>query len=101
MLETNEDPFAQPGIGTESFDTLKTEAAQEFFDSAVENLFDILDDVDGGLPWGALRFGSTILGKLGDPEKQSRFRGFMFFQWFLCDYLSSAIVYPEVCYSQG
>lgn len=97
LLETNEDPFTHPGIGADRFDIFKTDAAQEFFDSAVQNLFDILDDVDGGLPSGALRFGLAILEKLEDPEKQSRFRGFIFYQWFLCDFLSSAVVYPEVC----
>lgn len=96
LLETSEEPFAQSGTIAERLDTFRTDAAQEFFDSAVQDLFEILDDVDGGLPSGALQFGLAILGKLDDPGKQSRFRGLMFFQWFLCDFLSSCIVYPEV-----
>ncbi|KAL9106666.1 MAG: hypothetical protein Q9227_008318 [Pyrenula ochraceoflavens] len=95
LLEPKDDPLLPGGNGPGHLGSIQTDAAEEFFDEAVQNLFGILNDPDGGLPLGALEIGAAILGKLPDPDKQSRFRGLMFFQWFFCDYLPSVIVYPE------
>ena len=96
LLETKEDLVSQGGNGAGRLDSLNTDAAEDFFEEAVQNLFEILNDQDGGLPSGALEIGSAILGKLPNPDKQSRFRGLIFFEWFFCDYLPNVIVYPEV-----
>ena len=66
-----------------------------FVAEAVRELFGILNDQDGGLPYGALHFGSAILGKLSIPE-QSNFRGHLFYGWFLGEHLRVAMHDPEV-----
>lgn len=76
-------------------DTFNTPQAQEFFDGAVRELFEILS-CDGGLPIGALNLGRAIIGKLPTLEVQSQFRGHLFFQWFLKHFLRITIAYPEV-----
>jgi len=77
-------------------DPLTTPPAESFLSTAVQNLFDILNDQDGGLPYGALQFGRAVIGKLNLAATQSRFRGYLFFHWFFCEFLQSAIVHPEV-----
>ena len=88
----NASTFEEP----EYVDAMSTDLASEFFDTAVKNLFRILDDFDGGFPRGALEIGSAILGKLGRVDRQSDFRGFLFFQWYFCNFLPSVIIHPEV-----
>lgn len=80
-------------------DPLRTEEAEDFFDHAVRELFGILNDGEGGLPFGALHFGSAVLGKLNQPESESSFRGFLFYSWYFCDFLYTALTMPEVCYT--
>jgi hypothetical protein len=72
-----------------------TKQAENFLDQAVHDLFEILNDQDGGLPYGALHFGSAVLGKL-DVNRQSSFRGCFFFHWFFCEFLQKTMVHPEV-----
>lgn len=72
-----------------------TKQAENFLDQAVHDLFEILNDQDGGLPYGALHFGSAVLGKL-DVSRQSSFRGCFFFHWFFCEFLQKTMVHPEV-----
>jgi hypothetical protein len=97
LLEPVED-----NLGTNDFpfpvsDPLRTREAEDFFDRAVGELFEILNDGDGGFPFGALHFGSAVLGKLSQAEKQSSFRGFLLYTWYFCEFLFSAITMPEVC----
>ena len=68
---------------------------EDFVAEAVRELFGILNDQDGGLPYGALHFGSAILGKLPIPE-QSSFRGHLFYGWFFGEHLRVAMHDPEV-----
>lgn len=82
-------------FGAESPDPLRTEAAEEFFESAVQNLFEVLDDPDGGFPHGALEFGNAVLGKLALPEIRDRFLQYIFVQWFFSKFLHNALLYPE------
>lgn len=96
LLEPVEDNFTSNDFRFPVTDPLRTEEAEDFFDNAVRDLFAILNDGDGGLPFGALHFGSAVLGKLGQAEQQSSFRGFMLYSWYFCEFLSSALTMPEV-----
>ena len=80
----------------EALDPLRTDVAEEFFASAVDNLFQVLDDPDGGFPRAALQFAKAILQKLDKPDVRSRFLEFLFLQWFFPKFLHSALTYPEV-----
>jgi hypothetical protein len=97
LLEPVEDNLASNDFRFPVSDPLRTAEAEEFFDKAVQELFAILHDGDGGLPFGALHFGSAVLGKLGRAESQSSFRGFLLYSWYFCEFLFSALTMPEVC----
>ncbi|RAH62582.1 hypothetical protein BO85DRAFT_3086 [Aspergillus piperis CBS 112811] len=94
LLEHVETP---PGMsfGTEPPDPLKTDVAEEFFASAVDALFQLLDDPDGGLPHAVMQLGSAILQKLERQDGRDRFLEFLFVQWFFAKFLYSALTYPE------
>lgn len=77
-------------------DPMHTDVAEEFFETAVQSLFGLLDDTHGGLPSGALKFINAISQKLQTPDVQLRFRNFVLHQWFFSKFLSNAITYPEV-----
>lgn len=95
LLEHVETP---PGMsfGTEPPDPLKTDVAEEFFASAVDALFQLLDDPDGGLPHAVMQLSSAILQKLERQDGRDRFLEFLFVQWFFAKFLYSALTYPEV-----
>ncbi|OAX80262.1 hypothetical protein ACJ72_05411 [Emergomyces africanus] len=76
-------------------DPLRTGVAEEFFLSAVRDLFEVLDDSDGGFPLGALEFGSAVLAKLGMTESRKRALEYIFFQWFFCKFMHNALLFPE------
>ena len=78
------------------FDPFRTDEAEEFLDGAVFEMFAILNDQDGGLPTNVLQLACAILFMLPSEEDQSRFRGHMFFQWYLRDFLKMIIMFPEV-----
>ncbi|OKL64592.1 hypothetical protein UA08_00360 [Talaromyces atroroseus] len=94
LLENIESPVAH-SLGTEPPDPLRTDAAEEFFDSAVQTLFEVLDDTDSGLPSAALEFCNAVLNKLVDSETRDRFLEFIFVQWFFSRYLYYALTFPE------
>jgi hypothetical protein len=98
LLEPVEDDLPSKEFPFPVSDPLRTQEAEDFFDNAVQELFIILNDGDGGLPFGALHFGSAVLGKLSQVEKQSSFRGFLFYSWYFREFLFSALTMPEVCY---
>ncbi|KAJ9617137.1 hypothetical protein H2200_000858 [Cladophialophora chaetospira] len=77
------------------FDSLSTPQAKAFFDAEVNELFQILGSGDGGIPIGALRLGRAIVEKLPDEDRQGSFRGYLFFSWFLEDFLRVAMSFPE------
>jgi hypothetical protein len=95
LLKATEDSDNSPDLERNFLNPLSTKEAENFFDEAVHDLFEILNDQDGGLPYGALHFGSAVLGKL-DISRQSSFRGCFFFQWFFCEFLRKTVVHPEV-----
>ena len=98
LLEPVEDDLTTKEFPFPVSDPLRTQEAEDFFDNAVQELFALLNDADGGLPFGALHFGSAVLGKLSQPEKQSSFRGFLLYSWYFREFLFSALTMPEVCY---
>jgi len=73
-----------------------TKEAEDFFDKAVLDLFDILNDQDGGLPESVLLLGRSILGHMKSDEDQMAFRGHIFYQWFFQEFLKVTLTYPEV-----
>ncbi len=77
-------------------DPLDTPEAEAFFEDAVQDLVAILSQHDGGIPPAALQFASVVIGKLPTEQSQSDFRGHVLGQWFMLDFLASAISYPEV-----
>ncbi|EEH05416.1 conserved hypothetical protein [Histoplasma capsulatum G186AR] len=76
-------------------DPLRTSVAEEFFQSAVRDLFEVLDDSDGGFPRGALEFGNAVLSKLGMTESRKRAVEYIIFQWFFCKFMHNALLFPE------
>ncbi|EED17992.1 conserved hypothetical protein [Talaromyces stipitatus ATCC 10500] len=94
LLENIESPVAH-SLGVEPPDPLRTDAAEEFFESAVQTLFEVLDDSDAGLPSAALEFCNAVLNKLADAEIRDRFLEFIFVQWFFSRYLYYALTFPE------
>ncbi|CAG8411634.1 unnamed protein product [Penicillium salamii] len=86
-----------PGLdfSTDALDPMRTEVAEEFFASAVDDLFHVLDDPDGGFPHAVLQFAKAVLQKLDSPESRNRFLEFLFVQWFFSKFLYGALTYPE------
>jgi hypothetical protein len=71
-------------------------AAEEFFDSAIKGLFEIVDDPGAeGIPESVLELGNAILRKL-DPRKHGATKRFLVSKWLFLDFLLNAIVHPEV-----
>ncbi|KAJ5830157.1 uncharacterized protein N7525_008410 [Penicillium rubens] len=92
------EPIATPpglDFAMDSLDPLRTDVAEEFFASAVDDLFRVLDDPDGGFPHAVLQFAKAVLRKLDNPETRSRFLEFLFLQWFFSKFLYRALTYPE------
>ncbi|KAK2756424.1 hypothetical protein FQN54_005316 [Arachnomyces sp. PD_36] len=89
------EPMTNLGLDMETLDHLRSDLAEEFFESAVRDLFEVLDDSDGGLPSGSLQFGNAVFGKLNLPETRNRFLEYTFFQWFFLKFLHNAIAFPE------
>jgi hypothetical protein len=96
LLEPVDDNLATNHFPFPVSDPLRTQGAEDFFENAVQELFAIICDGDGGLPFGALHFGSAVLGKLEVTEKQSSFRGFLLYSWYFSEFLFSALTMPEV-----
>lgn len=90
-----------PGMNfaAETLDPLRTDVAEEFFASAVDDLFQLLDDPDGGFPQSVLQLARAVLTKLDHSDTRSRFLEYLFVQWFFPKFLHSALTYPEVCLS--
>ncbi|KAJ5620883.1 hypothetical protein N7510_004867 [Penicillium lagena] len=89
------DPPSGLDFAAEPLDPLRTDVAEEFFASAVEGLFRVLDDPDAGFPHAILQFAKAVLRKLDTPEGRHRFLEFLFVQWFFSKFLYGALTYPE------
>ena len=86
------------GLG-EPPDPLRTDVAEEFFASAVNTLFRLLDERDAGFPHAVMELVRTILAKVERPDVRDRFLEYLLVQWFFTKFLYGALVYPEVCIS--
>ncbi|KAL4894570.1 hypothetical protein BDV59DRAFT_200907 [Aspergillus ambiguus] len=86
-----------PGLGFDADlpDPLRTDAAEEFFASAVDALFELLDDPDGGFPHAVLNLSSAILAKLPRQDCRNRFLEILYVQWFFSKFFYGALTYPE------
>ncbi|KAJ6155412.1 hypothetical protein N7470_005978 [Penicillium chermesinum] len=82
-------------FAADTMDPLRTEVAEEFFASAVDDLFRVLEDPDAGFPRAVLQFARAVLRKLPSPDMRSRFLEYLFLQWFFPKFLYSALTYPE------
>ncbi|KAG2415827.1 hypothetical protein HFD88_007019 [Aspergillus terreus] len=86
-----------PGLAfdAEPPDPLRTDVAEEFFASAVDALFELLDDPDGGFPHAVMELSCAIMAKLDRPDCRDRFLEILYVQWFFSKFLCGALTYPE------
>ncbi|KAB5547389.1 hypothetical protein GE09DRAFT_967437 [Coniochaeta sp. 2T2.1] len=70
-------------------------AAEEFYDRATDELFDIIDDEDGtGIPEGLVELGNEILKRL-DPKYVDSTRRWFIYKWLFSVWLLGVVIYPE------
>lgn len=70
-------------------------AAEEFYDRATDDLFEILDDEDAtGLPEGLLEMGNQILRRL-DHKYVDSTRKWLVYKWLFSVWLLGVVVHPE------
>lgn len=70
-------------------------AADEFYDRATDELFDVLDDEDAtGLPEGLLEIGNQILKRLDHKYVDSTRKWFVY-KWLFSVWLLGVVVHPE------
>lgn len=74
-------------------------ATDEFYDSAIQGLFEVVDDPGAGvIPEGLIELGNAIVRKL-DPKRHNPTRRFLVSKWLFSVFLLNAIIHPEVNYS--
>ncbi|KAH7368652.1 hypothetical protein B0T11DRAFT_66292 [Plectosphaerella cucumerina] len=67
----------------------------EFYDKAVRELFEIVDDEDGiGIPEGLLEMGNAILNRLGNKHVEPT-RNWLVYKWLFSSFLLNVIIHPE------
>lgn len=70
-------------------------AAEEFYDRAIEDLFDVIDDEDTtGIPEGLIELGNQILKKL-DSKFIDNTRSWFVYKWLFGAWLLSIVIHPE------
>ncbi|KAK6849402.1 hypothetical protein PG995_013235 [Apiospora arundinis] len=70
-------------------------AADEFYDRAIDELFEILDDEDAtGIPEGVLELGNEILRRLDSRFVEST-RRWLVSKWLFSSWLLSVVIHPE------
>jgi hypothetical protein len=98
LLEKAEDQ-AGTRIHVEPRNAKDSIAADEFYEAAINGLFEVIDDPGaGGVPEGLVELGNAILRKL-DPKKHNAARLFLVSKWLFSVFLLNAIIHPEVCTS--
>ncbi|KAH6692514.1 hypothetical protein F5X68DRAFT_165473 [Plectosphaerella plurivora] len=67
----------------------------EFYEKAVRELFEIVDDEDGiGIPEGLLEMGNAILNRLGNKHVEPT-RNWLVYKWLFSSFLLNVIIHPE------
>ncbi|OBR11358.1 hypothetical protein CH63R_03654 [Colletotrichum higginsianum IMI 349063] len=70
-------------------------AAEEFYDRAVNELFEIIDDEDAtGIPEGLIELGNAILKKL-DSKLVDGTRNWFVYKWLFSVFLLGVVIHPE------
>lgn len=70
-------------------------AMEEFYEKAVEGLFEILDDEDlTGIPEGVIELGNAILRRV-DTKLVDEVRRWLIYQWLFTNWLFAVIIHPE------
>lgn len=70
-------------------------AVDEFYDRAISDLFEIIDDEDAtGIPEGVLELGNEILRRLG-PKFLDSVRKWFVSKWLFSRWLMDVIIHPE------
>ncbi|WYZ38185.1 hypothetical protein EsH8_III_000099 [Colletotrichum jinshuiense] len=70
-------------------------AAEEFYDRAVNELFEIIDDEDAtGIPEGLVELGNAILKKL-DSKLVDGTRNWFVYKWLFSVFLLGVVIHPE------
>lgn len=70
-------------------------ASDEFYDRAIDDLFEVLDDEDAtGIPDGVIELGNEILKRL-DPRLIESVRRWFVSKWIFGHWLPDVIVHPE------
>ncbi|KAI0005774.1 hypothetical protein F4779DRAFT_620840 [Xylariaceae sp. FL0662B] len=73
-------------------------AAEEFYDRAVNELFEIIDDEDAtGIPEGVIELGNEILRRLqgGDNNLVGTTRRWFVYKWLFSSWLLAVVIHPE------
>ena len=71
-------------------------AAEEFYDRAINDLFDVIDDEDStGIPEGLVEMGNHILKKLDSKHLVHSTRKWLVSKWLFGNWLLSVIIHPE------
>ena len=96
------DPEHQAMASNDSVETQNAKAAiaeAEFFDKALTDLFGLLttEPLNQAVPETALTFIHAILRKIEDRKLRALAKDFIVCRWYFATFISSIVVYPEVC----
>ncbi|KAK7743735.1 hypothetical protein SLS62_010466 [Diatrype stigma] len=70
-------------------------AAEEFYDRAVEELFEVVDDEDAtGIPEGVIELGNEVLRRL-DKSLADDTRRWFVYKWIFSTWLPAVVIHPE------
>jgi hypothetical protein len=103
LLERGDDVAIGVNSQSESRSTKDTIAAEEFYDKAVKQFFEVVDNKPnaGGIPEGVLELGNAIIKKLEDSKKIRAAQTFIVSRWFFSTFLLNAVIHPEVSASSA
>ncbi|KAI9890346.1 MAG: hypothetical protein M1814_004256 [Vezdaea aestivalis] len=87
----------ESSLKVEGRSTKETIAADDFYDKAVIQFFEVIDSDPsaGGFPEGVLELGNAIIRKLEESKKIRAAQTFIVSRWFFSTFLLNAIVHPE------
>ena len=99
-------PSKQPVEFSEPIEMHNAKAAiaeADFFENALTGLLDLLTKDGNGqaVPESALAFSHAVLRKIEDPKLRLRAKRYIVCSWYFATFVSSILVYPEVCHSRS